>query len=321
MISLSETDLATWVACQFDLPAVRSVDLLRAYTNDVYVVRTRDERYALKVYGTGWRHDPEIRFEAALLDHLASKGVLVAQAIAGRDREALQILTVDGHRRQALLFEYAAGEKPEPPFSPETYFREGKALGLLHLAADDFTTPHERRSLDLQTLIDEPLDLIQSMDIDDSVMRSILDTSAWFRSQIEIRALAGLDWGVCHGDLTFDNLHITDAGEFVWYDFDSGGFGWRAIDLQGWAFGRPERSGQWQAFLAGYRESRTISDNDIAAAPFLFAAQEIWGIAVDLERRVITRGNTAVRAHLTKRARQLEEMRDQLMLGDSSPRL
>jgi Ser/Thr protein kinase RdoA (MazF antagonist) len=135
------------------------------------------------------------------------------------------------------------------------------------------------------------------------------------------RAQAGLDWGVCHGDLTFDNLHVTTRDEFVWYDFDSGGLGWRAIDLQGWAFDRPEWTDHWQAFLDGYRESRPISENDIAAAPYLNAAQEIWSIQVDLERRVIARGNVAVRAHITKRARQLAQRRDQLMLGELSPRL
>jgi Ser/Thr protein kinase RdoA (MazF antagonist) len=310
--------LAPWIERTHSLPDP-AVTLLRAYTNDVYLVESRQERYVLKLYGTGWRQDSEIRFEVDLLNHLASNGVLVARPIRGRDGEVLQFLTMCGLRRQAVLFEFAAGEKPVPPFSTDTYYREGKAVGELHLAADDFTSGHARWTLDLATLIDEPLALVQALDIDDSIKQSLLGSAAWFRAEIETRARAGLDWGVCHGDLTFDNLHITGAGRFVWYDFDSGGMGWRAIDLQGWAFGNPVWSAHWHAFQEGYRESRPISESDMAAAPYLFAAQEIWGIKVDLERRVIARGSAAVHRHLVKRASQLEARRDQLARGDLSP--
>lgn len=43
-----------------------------------------------------------------------------------------------------------------------------------------------------------------------------------------------------------------------------------------------------------YREVRSLSDNNAAASPYLAGALELWGLRVDLERRIIALGNDAV---------------------------
>jgi Ser/Thr protein kinase RdoA (MazF antagonist) len=188
------------------------------------------------------------------------------------------------------------------------------ATAELHRAADDFTSTHHRRPLDLDHLIDQPLALVGSLDIDTATKQAILDFGARLRERIEAFADRGLDWGVCHGDLTFDNFHLTHDGETVWYDFDSGGPGWRAIDLQGWAAVQPDRAKDQQAFLRGYREVRPLGDNDIAASPHLAAALELWGLRVDLERRIIAVGDDAVQAFLGHAAERLNAWRKHLRL-------
>lgn len=55
--------------------------------------------------------------------------------------------------------------------------------------------------------------------------------------------------------------------------------GWRAYDVAvfRWIvnrFGWPERV--WDAFLAGYREVRRLSDAEMAAVPCLVAVREVW---------------------------------------------
>ncbi len=293
--------LRQWISRNFDVIENWHVRPLRAYTNDVYLVETREGRYVLKVYGAGWRQDSEIRYEVDLLNHLDSRGILVARTVIGRNGEALQHFACVGEPRQAVLYNYAAGSKPEPPFTPAMYHREGRAVAALHHASDDFVTPHRRRPLDLAALIDGPLALVASLDIDDEIGNAILDFGGDVRSRLETHIAAGLDWGVCHGDLTFDNLHITGDGEFVWYDFDSGGHGWRAVDIQGWTVLDAAWQPLSQAFIDGYREVRPLSENDNAAAPYLAAASEVWGIQIDLERRVLNERPSAVRAYLEER--------------------
>lgn len=293
------TQLPSWLGARYNLVDASSVTLLRAYTNDVWLVESVNSRFVLKIYGAGWRANSEIRYEIDLLRHLRSRGIHVAEPIVGFNGQTLQFVDLDGQRRQTVLFDHAAGEKPEPPFASEMYFREGRAAAALHRAADDFVTVHHRRALDLDLLLETPLTLIESLDIDTVIKRWLRQIGERLRTRIEGLATSGLDWGPCHGDLTFDNFHLTDDSRTIWYDFDSGGHGWRAIDLQGWAYGHPDWAEPWRAFLDGYREVRPLTDNDITAAPYVNAAQDIWSIQVELERRLLSKGNDAVRTYIT----------------------
>ena len=100
----------------------------------------------------------------------------------------------------------------------------------------------------------------------------------------------GLEWGPIHGDATLDNLHVTDDGQIILYDFDSGGPGWRASDLQGWAKNDTEYDGQMENVQEGYRSIRELKEVDLQAAPLLHLSWEIWGIKVDLEQRILKQG-------------------------------
>ena len=48
-----------------------------------------------------------------------------------------------------------------------------------------------------------------------------------------------------------------------------------------------------------YREVGPLSDYDAAASPYLTGALELWGLRVDLERRIIALGNDAVGSYCT----------------------
>ena len=290
----------SWLAGRFPIPQPTSVELIRAYTNDVYLVRTAQERYVLKLYGPGWRTEPEIRYELALLDHLASSGVTVALAIGSGDPQAVQPIEVDGLVRHAVLFAYAPGAKPQPPFSPALYEHEGRAVAAMHQAANTFVTAHPRPAMDERFLLDRPRDLIEPHLTDAADRHFFRRFVAELRARIGAFAERGLDWGPCHGDVTLDNFHLTDDGQIVWYDFDSGGPGWRAGDLQGWAKRIPDASPLWDAFLRGYQDVRPLAPVDLDAAPALCAAVEVWGITIDLRYRVLPQvvGDQAVRAYL-----------------------
>ncbi len=268
-------DLVLWLREQYDFLATPEVSLIRSYTNDVYLVGQGDHKFVLKIYGRGWRTSDEIRYEIELIDHLSQAGVSVARVIGGN--EALK--TLDS--RFAVLFEYAAGEKPQPPFSNDLYVRFGQAIARTHRFSDDFVAHHPRKAIDLAYLIDEPLKIILPL-LDQPA--EFLDTATQLKRRIA--AFPALDWGAVHGDATLDNLHVTDAGEIILYDFDSGGPGWRALDLQGWAVYHPEYREKCDSFLKGYASVRPVHEQDLQSSPLLALALEIWGMKVELEKRI-----------------------------------
>ena len=81
---------------------------------------------------------------------------------------------------------------------------------------------------------------------------------------------APLDWGICHMDLTLDNVHVAEG--LTVFDFDSAGACWRAVEPYGVL--RYSES-YFRAWLAGYRSVRPFGIADETAVA-------VFGIVADL---------------------------------------
>lgn len=74
-----------------------------------------------------------------------------------------------------------------------------------------------------------------------------------------------LDWGVCHMDLTLDNVHRS-GDKLTVFDLDSAGESWRAVEPWGV---KKFSEDYFQAWLKGYRSVREFNeDNEKAVAAF-----------------------------------------------------
>src|SRR5262249_49326268 len=137
LLDTHPNDLTEWLKRCYDLPGSFVCELLRSYTNDVYLVKTLDRRFVLKVYRGDWRTEAEIAYEVALLQHLSAGGLAVAGPIQGVHGCVNRIPHNDGYHN-SVLFAYAAGEKPQPPFTPELYFLFGRVIAQMHELSQDF---------------------------------------------------------------------------------------------------------------------------------------------------------------------------------------
>jgi Ser/Thr protein kinase RdoA (MazF antagonist) len=262
-------------------PVARPVDctLYRSYANDVYLVTTAEGQRILKVYRASWRSVEEIAYEVELLAHLAAKGVRVATAVRRNDGGVLGTLRAPEGARHYVLYSYADGIKPRQPFTTDLYRRFGRATALVHRASDDFVSPHRRTPLDLVHFLDRPLAALRPWLAgrpDDWYF--LVSVAEKVRQRITTLA-PDLDWGPCHGDLSLDNLHITASGDIIFYDFDSGGPGWRASDPYGvYRYAASGVESLWPAFLQGYRSARPFGAADLAAVPYFAAAYAVEGM-------------------------------------------
>jgi len=184
---------------------------------------------------------------------------------------------LQGRREHAAW--HAEGRKPLPSFDAELFHRFGHAAALVHQRSDDFVSPYRRQPLDLSTLIDQPLRAIRPfLAHRPADWAYVVSLSERVRAGILALAAEGLDWGVCHQDMTLDNVHVTPDGRVIFYDFDSGGPGWRSLDLQGiYEYALYNRNDHWDAFHCGYSEVRQLGRADLAAIPYFVLAYAFWG--------------------------------------------
>jgi Ser/Thr protein kinase RdoA (MazF antagonist) len=231
---------------------------LNTPVNDVIAVTTPTGRFALKLYHPH-RTYAEVQWELDLLVHLMRNGAPVAKPVQGSNGY-VESLRVDGRDRVAALFGWAPGEKPAP--GRDTYTLLGKAAAQIHQAADTFVSPLRRESYDAHVLIDEQLQRIKWHLTEAKRWEQAVALGGRLR---RVLANSALDRGICHMDLTLDNVHRHGESITV-FDCDSAGVCWRSLEPHGIL--RVSRE-YFEAWLKGYRSVRPFSrDDEKAVAAF-----------------------------------------------------
>ena len=231
---------------------------LNTPTNDVIAVTTPTGRFAFKLYHLH-RTDAEVQWEVDLIVHLMRNGAPVAKPVPGK-HGYVESFRVDGQDRVAALFEWAPGVKPAP--ERDTYILLGRAAAQTHGATDTFTSSLLRESYDAHILIDEQLHRMKN---------HLSEAKRWKQAVAlgerlkQVIANPALDRGICHMDLTLENVHR--QGDMITvFDFDSAGECWRAIEPHGVLRSSKE---YFEAWLDGYRSVRPFKrDDEIAVAAF-----------------------------------------------------
>lgn len=112
-------------------------------------------------------------------------------------------------------------------------------------------------------------------------MRVVHQVSRAARNHL-LPLLPDFDWGICHGDVSLDNVHMMPGGQITLYDFDLSCYGWRTWDVCN-ALGYASAEHQ-DAFLQGYRSVRPFSANELAAVPYFVVVDVIRMMADELGR-------------------------------------
>jgi Ser/Thr protein kinase RdoA (MazF antagonist) len=265
-MSLVDSDLTRQLASRYRLGDVE-LRHLGTPVNDVVAVNSAAGEFALKLYHRK-RTPQAVQWEVDLVRHLFRRGAPVAQPIRGRDGY-LEYLTLADHQHIVVLFAWASGCKPDTGY--ETYGLLGEAAARIHRAADGFAPSPARESYDAAALIDDQLHRMQPLLIQAARWRSAVALGERLKRRL---AESSLDWGICHMDLSLDNVHL--AENLTVFDFDSAGTSWRAVEP--WGVLRSSAR-YFQAWLDGYRTARAFGKLDEAAVA-------VFGIVGDL--RVVT---------------------------------
>ncbi|MCL6603435.1 MAG: phosphotransferase [Paenibacillus sp.] len=247
--------------------------------NDTYILKTSTGKYILRIYKAHWRSKPDIIFEVELLNHLYSKGIPVSAPVIRRNGDYLIELDAAEGQRFAVLFTYAEGDSSDKKESCELY---GEQVAKMHLALDDFNSGQERFAIDLNHLLKQPIQLIRGSLSHRPKDMDYLNSLAQLLSKLIDEISSELDWGGCHGDLHGGNVHFNEKS-LTHFDFDCGGFGWRAYDISVflWAKVRGREKEHfhnelWIIFLESYQKHKELTEYDLKAIPLFVAIREIW---------------------------------------------
>ncbi len=248
--------------------------LLRSLVNDVYEVTTTDTKYVLKLYRYGGHEPDEIRWETGLSAHLVASGLSTPTVRPLPDGDPVGLLDAPEGPRPFVLQEFVAGTKP--PYQEELYRDFGVLVAQFHELADSYVSEFPRRTADWSQSLDELGPRLAPAE--ENLLRDLAEA---VRNNLAQYSPAR---GICHGDVSLDNLLVSGNG-LTLYDFDLAGVGPRAADFTGVA-----STPYWQAFKAGYMTRRPITAEDEAAIPYLGVAGRISNLRFHLVDKPLIRG-------------------------------
>jgi Ser/Thr protein kinase RdoA (MazF antagonist) len=268
---ISPAALVALVEAAYGLKITR-IQLIKAIILDTYRLWTSQGPYILRVYPNRRRTRPDIEAELEFLAYLHAQGLSVSVTVAGVNGERLLTLQAPEGRRYAALFTYAPGELLGENLTAIHHY--GHTLAHLHALADAWPSPPPRTPLDLDYLLDQPLEQLAPFEERRQDWAFLQEVVELIRPQLAALPTSAPFYGYCHGDAGPNNAHITAEGQLTLFDFDFCGPGWRVYDLA--AFSSGESAEVVEAFLAGYEEVRPLSPEELKALPLFQIAQSIW---------------------------------------------
>jgi Ser/Thr protein kinase RdoA (MazF antagonist) len=275
--------VAKLVGGNYDVGELRYCTLANRGFNDVYLVETvGGEKFVLRIANRRARKLPNHDYETAFLSHLASLGVPVAAPVATREGRCWSRAVLAEGERTAVLFRYLEGRIARRGCGADAY-AQGRVLGQIHSAGQDYAGPRSRLQLDAQHLVEAPLAAIHELPTLQSDDRTyVSELAARLLEQLEATRHE-LIWGRCHGDCHGYNARIVEgvggSRAAFFFDFDDGGPGWLAYNIAVYLWNRaldPETLHQWPAFLRGYQSTHPLPRADLDATLLFVPIRHVW---------------------------------------------
>jgi len=284
---LSADELIKIVQANYALASPLECSLFYSGVNDIYLVAAQEQKYILRVSRVrryGAFDESAYRFELDLLSSLREKQLPVAYPLARRNQDTLGIIDAPEGTRHYALFSFAEGQVPSS-LEEELGYILGEALAKLHLAMNEFASPHPRFHLDEEFLINEPMRRLSKFpQIAKEDMGFLEELSDALRGRIQGLSRQMDEYGIIHGDFWWNNVHFAD-GKPTLFDFDFCGYGWRAYDigsLRGTAkaFGYSLSDQVVDSFFRGYQSVRKLTEPERAAISAFEKIRVIWAFGL-----------------------------------------
>lgn len=274
---LDAAAVASEVDRRFALDGPAYCELLHRGMNDVYLVRTPRDRFALRAWRTGWRSMEDVAYELDFLCFLRDRGLPIAPPVPATDETLYFTIQAPEGPRAMALFQWAQGEKFGAAPSPEKAFEMGEIFGRMHQAALDFRPKLARPTntvAEMQGHLPHLLRLVADRPRDVDYYAFVMERLS---AALEAVDPAIASRGPNHGDFHFNNAHVADDGRITILDFDNSGedFFLQDVMCYVWANGYAGFDEIYaDRFVGGYEAARPMSAAEKAIMPLFLLAKE-----------------------------------------------
>ena len=265
-----------------------SLDLLRECGGQVYIVNA-DKKYMLKIFGRAFSDNARKTID--VIRYLEENGFPVPKTIMNKDGEPIQAIFSDGEEKLMVLTEYIEGEEPDLKKDAE---KVGSLVGRFHVLMEKYSSNTVRHGK--YYFIDKYVGYLEAKKSPQVTAFKELGERLWEK-------VKGLPVGNCHGDMHRGNLLETMDGQIYLIDLDTVAKAPFMFDISVMCdmtnyFQLKEEDicsthKVYKQFMRGYREYRSVSEEEINSFAYWVAVRhfqlqavimEIYGINCNDER-------------------------------------
>lgn len=270
--------LAAFITEKYPLGNVQCKFLVRG-VGDTYLVTAPQTRFILRIYRTTHRSLPQIKEEIQLLQALKQAGVSVSYPVADITGETIIKLEAAEGERYGVLFSFAPGEVVRLLNETQLY-NLGHEMAGFHIVSSAIKLGDARWRFDLDTTLFRPLEKLRlHFEQNPEAYAWLKETAAHAAEKLSQLAASGFAEGYCHFDFLPKNFHFRDDA-VTFFDFDFMGYGWLvndimtfwqhlALDVYTGRMTQQAADVAYHTFLTGYRAKRAVSEQELAAVPYL----------------------------------------------------
>lgn len=270
--------LAAFISEKYPFGNVQCKFLVRG-VGDTYLVISPETRFILRIYRSTHRSLPQIKEEVQLLLALKKADVSVSYPVSDIAGETIIQLEAAEGERYGVLFSYAAGDAVRS-FSETQLSVLGREMARFHMVSSTIKLGDARWRFDLDTTLSEPLEKLRLPFAQNP------EEYAWLKEMTghAVKKLSqlsgsGFSQGYCHFDFLPKNFHFQND-TVTFFDFDFMGYGWLvndimtfwqhlALDVYTGRMTQQAADNAYHTFLNGYRAERPVSEQELAAVPYL----------------------------------------------------
>jgi Ser/Thr protein kinase RdoA (MazF antagonist) len=287
--TLSSRALQKHINDNYSLEVTRCQYLLRG-VSDTYVIHTVQSKFILKVYRSCHRSFNEIESEIELLNRLKEGGVKVAFAVADKNGGYIQRFNAAEGERYGVLFIFAPGKVSLVPNEPELN-AIGREMARIHNITAGMELKYPRIVYDIETTLINPLKILDPAFVDfPEGLAYLRETAKLVIAKMEQVDTSKFSYGYCHYDLLPKNFHFDEDDSITFFDFDWAGKGYLVNDIMTFFFqyhwriyhkSMTDEDAQkaFDIFISAYRKLRPLSDEELAAIPYLLFNFQVFGLA------------------------------------------
>lgn len=277
--TLSAKALGEKIGAHYNIIVKHCKYLLRG-VSDTYVITAGHDKFIFKVYRDVHRSLQEIKGEIELMEALVSGGAKVVQPLQATDGNTVLVLQAPEGIRYGVLFSFAKG-KAFTAFDREQLEIIGREMAFNHNITATLQLQSERRGYDTQTTVLRPLEALRpAFEEYPEGYEMLQRTAGLVMQKLATFDTASFSKGYCHYDYFPHNFFFDEDNRFMLFDFDFAGKGFLAYDLATlfvhFFFDthykqkpRAEAEGEFDRIIAGYRQLRAISEEELKAMPLL----------------------------------------------------